>query len=171
MVFSDGARFIVRWCCELVRGVGGTVASVTVAVVIGSEAVKVVLDCLVVWKKINGASTMFLASNPTVITMVIKGTVVQKGWQQIRIFFEAKLIPIGFKDFDFLKLGFYVEDRFLIFWMALVLIHGKEMAANVLSSFFHFCSIPYVIWSFQSWIGLNFEHILILCFWIKLIRF
>jgi len=51
-------------------------------VVNGSEAVKVVLDCLVVWKKINGASTMFLASNPTVITMVTKGTVAQKGWQQ-----------------------------------------------------------------------------------------
>ena len=49
----------------------------------GSEVVKVVLGCLVVWKKISGASAMFLASNPAAVTMVTKGTVVQKGWQQI----------------------------------------------------------------------------------------
>jgi len=49
----------------------------------GSESVKVVLGCLVVWKKIGGASAMFLASNSATITMVTKGTVTQKGWQQI----------------------------------------------------------------------------------------
>jgi len=48
----------------------------------GSGAVKVML-CLVVWKKIGGASAMFLASNPAAVTMVTKGTMVQKGWQQI----------------------------------------------------------------------------------------
>jgi len=49
----------------------------------GSEAVKVVLGCLAVWKKIGDASTMFLASNQTAVTMVTNGTVAQKGWQQI----------------------------------------------------------------------------------------
>ena len=48
------------------------------------------------------------------------------------------MILIDFKDFDFLKLGFCVGDRFLILWMTLVLVHGKEVAVNVPSSFFHF---------------------------------
>ena len=46
-------------------------------VVNGSEVVKVV------WKKIGGASAMFLASNSATVTMVTKGAVAQKGWQQI----------------------------------------------------------------------------------------